>query len=188
MLAFWKEIYDKSNVLKSKNITLLAKILIVKPMIFPVIMCCCESWTIKKTEYHTIHSFELWCWRRLMSFPWTAKASIKSVIPKENQCEIFTGRTDAQAEAPIIWPSDMKSQPFGKDPDAWKIEGKRRRRHQRVNWLDSITDSMDMNWANTEIMKDREDWHVAVHWVTKIWTWLSNWTTTTVKHFKIQYA
>ena len=145
MLSSWKEIYDTSNVLKSKNIILLAKIL----MVFPVIMCCCESWIIRKFEYQTIHSFELWCRRRLMSVPWTARASIKSVIPKENQPKIFTGRTDTKAEAPIIWPPDVKSQSFRKDPDAWKIEGKWRRRHQRVKWLDSITDSMDMNWGNT---------------------------------------
>ena len=93
----------------------------------------------------------------------------KDISPKENQPWIFTGRTDAEAEASIIWPPDVKSQLFGKDPDAWKIEGKRRKRQQRVKWLESITDSMDVNLSQRrEIMKDREARLVAVHRVTKI--------------------
>ena len=94
------------SVLKSRDIILLTKVRIVKAMVFPVAMYGCESWTIKKAEYRRIDAFKLWCWRRLLRVPWTERRSNQSV----HSNGIFTGRTDAEAEAPIFWPSDAKSQ------------------------------------------------------------------------------
>ena len=104
--------------LKSKDITLLTKVHIVKTMVFPVIMHRCESWTRKKAEHQRIDAFELWCWRRLKNS--LDCKEIKLVNPKGNQPGIFFGRTDAEAETPIFWPSDAKSQLIGKDPDIAK--------------------------------------------------------------------
>ena len=92
---------------------------IVKVMVFPVVMYGCESWTIKKAECQRIDAFELWCWRRLLRVPWTARRS-KPVNPKGNQSRIFIERIDAEVEAPILWSSDAKSRLIGKDPDAGK--------------------------------------------------------------------
>ena len=108
-----------TSILKSRDITLPAKVHLVKAMVFPVVMWGCESWTIKKAKHQRIDAFELWCWRRLLRVPWTAK-EINPVHPKGNQHWIFIGRTDAEAEAPILWPPDVKSWFIGKDPDAGK--------------------------------------------------------------------
>ena len=111
-------------------------------MVFPVVMYRCESWIIKKAECQRIDSFELWCW--IIENPLNYMES-KPVNSKGNQPRIFTGRTDAEAETPVLWPPNAKNQLTGKDPDLGKIEGKRRRGWQRMRWLDSITTSMDMN-------------------------------------------
>ena len=116
---------------------------------------------------------------------------IQPVHPKGNLSWIFIGRTSAEAEAPILWPPDVKSWLVRKDPDAWKIEGRRRRWRQRMRWLDILTDSMDMSLSKLrEILKDRETWHAAVHVITKSQTWLSNWraTATTWKQKKKKNA
>ena len=118
------------------------KIHIVKAMVFPVVMYGCESWTIKKAEHWRIDAFKLWCWRRLLRSLWTARRS-KPVNPKGNQPWIFIGRSDA--EAPIIWPPDVKSQLTGKDSDAGKGWRQRKRGQQRIRWFDGIAKSMDMN-------------------------------------------
>ena len=107
-----------------------------------VVMYGCESWTIKKAECWRIDAFELWCWRKLLRIPWTAR---KPVYPKGNQSWIFIWRTCAIAETSIIWPPDVKNWFTGRDPDAGKIEGGRRRGQQRMGCLDGITDSMDMS-------------------------------------------
>ena len=128
------------SIIKSRDITLPTKVCIVKAMAFPVIMYGCENWTKKKAEHWRIDAFELWCWRRLES-PLDCK-EIKSVHPKGNQFWIFIGRTDAEAEAPILWLLDMENWLIGKDWCWRKTEGKRRG-WQRTRWLDGITNSMD---------------------------------------------
>ena len=130
------------SIFKSRDITLSTKVHLVKSMFFPVVMYGCESWTIKKAKHQRIDAFELWCWRRLLKVPWTAR---RSNHPKGNQSWIFIGRTDAEAEAPMFWPPDAKNRLTGKDLMLGKIEGRRRRGQQRMRWLDGITDSMDMS-------------------------------------------
>ena len=143
------------------------KVRLVKAMIFPLVMYGCESWTIKKAEHQRIDAFKLWCWRRLLSVPVDCK-EIKPVNPKGKKPWIFIGRTDTEAEAPILWPPDVKSQFTGKDTDLGKTEGNRRRGCQRIRWLDSITDLMDMNLSKFwEIVKERGAWHAAVHGVAE---------------------
>ena len=107
------------SVLESRDIALTTKIHIVKAMVFPVVMYECESWTIKKAEHQRIDAFALWCWRRLLRVPWTARGSSQSIL-KEIQSWIFIGKTDAEAEAPVLWPPDVKSKLIRKDPDAGK--------------------------------------------------------------------
>ena len=113
------------SILKSRDITLLTKVHLVKAVVFPLVMYGCESWTIKKAECQRIDAFELWCWRRLLRAPWTARRF--NLNPKGNQFLIFIGRTDADAETRILWPPDGKNWLIWKDPDAeedWRWEKK----------------------------------------------------------------
>ena len=124
------------NILKSRGITLPAKVHLVKAMVFPVVMCGCESWSLKETEHRRIDAFELWCWRRLLRVPLGCK-EIQSVNPKGNQSWIFIGGTDAEAEAPILGPPDEKSWLVRKDPDAgkdWRQEEKETTEDEMVGW------------------------------------------------------
>ena len=113
-----KAMTNLDSVLKSRDITLPTKVCIVKAMVFPVVMYECESWTIKKAEHRKIDAFQSWCWKRLLRVPWTARRS-NPVHPKGNQSWIFTGSTDAEVDAPILWPPD-ENWLIGKDPDAGK--------------------------------------------------------------------
>ena len=125
------------SLLKSRDITLTTKVRLVKTMVFPVIMYGCESWTIKKAERWRIDAFELWYWRRLLRVPWTARRSNQLILKEINPEYSFIGRTDAEAEAPILWPADAKSWLFGKDPVAgkdWRQEEKRTTEDEMVGW------------------------------------------------------
>ena len=141
-LFLGRDVIKLDSIIKSRDITLPTKVCLVKVMVFPVVMYGCENWTIKKAECWRIDAFELWCWRKLLRIPWTAR---KPVYPKGNQSWIFIWRTCAIAETSIIWPPDVKNWFTGRDPDAGKIEGGRRRGRQRMGCLDGITDSMDMS-------------------------------------------
>ena len=126
MLAYWKKSHDKPRQhIKSRDITLPTKVCLVKAMVFPVVIYGCESWTIKKAEHQSIDAFELWCWRRLLRIPWTARRSNQSFL-KEISPE-YSLKDWSEVKTPIPWPPDAKSWLIGKDPDAgkdWRQEEK----------------------------------------------------------------
>ena len=162
-----EKLTNLDSILKSRDITLSTKVRLVKAMVFLVVMYGCESWTVKKAERQRIDAFELWCWRRLLRVPWTARRANQSILK-----EISPG---CSLEGLVL---KLKLQYFGhlmRRADSFektlmlgKIEGWRRRGRQRIRWLDGITDSMDMSLGGLqELVLDRKAWHAAALGVTK---------------------
>ena len=182
LLLLWREAMTKlDSVLVKRDITLLTKVHIAKAMVSPVVMYECESWTLKRAECWRIDAFELWCWRRLLRVPWTARRSKQSILKEINPEYSLEGLIlKLQYFGHLMWRADSLEKPLM----LGKLEGRRRRGWQGVRWLDGIIDSMDMSLSKLqETVKDRVAWHAAVHGMSKCQTELGDWPATDLKLF-----